>query len=320
VNDLEAYLSGRLGYRVRLRERRVAAQGLSDQTLVLRAEGAGGQRDDLVVRVRRPGGLLRSESDPRAHYELLRALGDTEVPVPRVRWYEEDDGVLGGPFFVMDEVPGHVPVPWSPDGRAFLAHAGEGPIGEAFPAVLAAIHSVKGVPAREAHGIEWLAALVDEYRSVPEPILTDALLWLRDHVPEPAEPVLVHGDYRTGNLIYDGDRIAAVLDWEFACVGDPAIDLAWVCAASNRMGSELVCQLLPRERFLTRYAVASGRVVDEARLRFWELFHQVRHTAIWLSSTAAYAAGRTRDLRLARMAYTLPTMRRLVANLLGGYA
>jgi len=320
VSLLEAHLSSRLGYRARVRERRRAGQGLSDETLVLRVEGPDGQREQLVVRVRRPSGLLRSEGDPRAHYELLRALEHSAVPVPRARWYEADESVLGGPFFVMDAVPGSVPVPWSPEGRAFLARAGEGPIGDAFPAVLAAIHAVEDAPARPAPGLDWLAGLVEEHRSGPEPILTDALFWLREHVPAPVEAVLVHGDYRTGNLIYDGDRIAAVLDWEFACLGDPAIDLAWVCAASNRMGSELVCQLLPRERFLARYAVASGRVTDEARLHFWELFHQVRHAAIWLSSTAAYAAGRTRDLRLARMAYALPTMRRLVANLLEGYA
>ena len=94
------------------------------------------------------------------------------------------------------------------------------------------------------------------------------------------------------------------------------VDLAWVCARSNRMESDRVCYLLPREVFLERYERATGRAADETRLRFWEIFHQVRNAMVWMSADDAWRAGRTRDLRLARWSLTLPTMRRLVAELL----
>lgn len=335
VESLEDYLGARLGYAgpARVRERRLASQGMSDQTIVLRLAGDGGERDDLVVRRYQADGLLREANDPIRHYLVLHALQGTAVPVPRVRWYEPDAAILGGPFFVMDEVPGQVPIPWSPEGRAFLEQAGRGPIGDAFIAVLAAIHAVDwrasdlaDLPAPDA-GRDFAHAKLSEledavrsHRREPEPILEDALARLRSTVPAAVATTLVHGDYRTGNLVYDGDRIAAVLDWEFACLGDPVLDLAWVCAPSNRTGSELVCFLLEPERFLGGYAERAGWRPSAESLRFWVLYHQVRHTAIWLSAASAYASGRSTDIRLARMSYSLPRMRRMVADLLGGYA
>lgn len=331
---LEDYLGERLGYGgpARIRERRFASQGLSDQTIVLRVTGDAGRHDDLVVRCYQAAGLLREQTDPTRHYEVLRAVGATDVPVPRTRWFDDDASIFGGPFFVMDLVAGHVPVPWSPEGRAFLEEAGRGLIGEAFIDILVSIHglgaSTPGLTslAAPAPGTDFAAAklaeleqLVHTHQMEPEPILEDALGWMRTHVPTAHATTLVHGDYRTGNLIYDGDRIAGVLDWEFACLGDPVLDLAWVCALSNRTESDLVCYLMPRERFLDGYAERTGRRPSEESLHFWELYHQVRHTAIWLSSAQAYAAGAATDIRLGRMAYALPGMRSMVATLLGGY-
>lgn len=332
---LEDYLGARLGYPgpARVRERRLASQGLSDQTIILRLTGDGGREDDLVVRCYRAAGLLREQTDPLRHYQVLRALGPTDVPVPRVRWFDDDASIFGGPFFVMDLVSGHVPVPWSPEGRRFLEKAGGGRIGEAFIDILASIHRLGAdtpglgdLPA-PAPGTSFAAASLAELEHVvrihqmeSEPILEDALGWMRANVPAAETTTLVHGDYRTGNLIYEEDRIAAVLDWEFACLGDPVLDLAWVCALSNRTDSDLVCYLLPRERFLDGYAERTGRRPSDHSLRFWELYHQVRHTAIWLSSARAYATGAATDIRLGRMAYALPSMRSMVADLLGGYA
>jgi hypothetical protein len=94
-------------------------------------------------------------------------------------------------------------------------------------------------------------------------------------------------------------------------------DVAWVLAPSNRTESELACFLLPPERFLDLYHELTGIRPDAEVLRFWQVYHQVRHAAVWLSGAAHYAEGRTRDLRLARMAFALPKMRKMVADLLG---
>jgi aminoglycoside phosphotransferase (APT) family kinase protein len=324
-----------LGADARLAELRLASQGMSDETLFVTIESGVGERHELVVRRFRPDGVARELADVARQYRLLRALAGSGIPIAEALWHEPGDEPLGAPFFVMRRVVGMVPVPWSAEGRKFLAAAGDGAIGREFVEVLARIHATdwrardlaflpgsedgRGFALRE---VERLADSVRRYREDPEPVFEDALGWLAAHAPETPSPTLVHGDYRTGNLIYrvagggEDDRIAAVLDWEFARIGDPFVDLGWVCARSNAMESDRVCYLLPREVFLERYARATGREIDESRLRFWEVFHQVRNGMIWLSAAEAWRSGRTKDLRLARWSLTLPTMRRMILELL----
>jgi aminoglycoside phosphotransferase (APT) family kinase protein len=327
---LEAYFSGKLGVpRLRITGWKLASQGMSDETIFVDLASEAGDARTLVLRRYRSEGVCRELTDPERHFRVLRAVHGAGVPVPEVLWFEADPGLLGGPFFVMRRVAGSVPVPWSPDGRGFLKAAGEGPIGDQFVEILARIHSLE-LPSLDLGGLHapgpgrdfarervaFLAALVRRYRQDPEPIFEDALGWLGQNPPEAVATTLVHGDYRTGNLIYEKDRIAAVLDWEFASIGDPMLDVAWVLARSNRMDSDLACYLLPPERFLDRYRKLTGWDCDPAALHFWEVFHQVRNAVIWLSAAEATAEGKTRDLRLTRWALTLPTMRRLVAELL----
>lgn len=305
---------------------------MSDETIFVTLEGDGGERQELVVRRFRHDGVARELADVERQFRVLRALAGSGIPIAEVLWHEPGDEPLGAPFFVMRRVPGMVPVPWSAEGRAFLAAAGDGAIGHEFVDVLARIHAIdwgardlaflpgaSDGAAFALREVERLAESVRRYRDDPEPVFEDALGWLAAHAPTTPEPTLVHGDYRTGNVIYGGaehDRIAAVLDWEFARIGDPFVDLGWVCARSNAMDSDRVCYLLPRGVFLERYTAATGRAIDESRLRFWELFHQVRNGMIWLSAADAWRTGRTKDLRLARWSLTLPTMRRLILDLL----
>jgi aminoglycoside phosphotransferase (APT) family kinase protein len=328
---LDAYLAHRLAEPgLRVTSVRMAGQGLSDDTLVVTVQSpAQAATRRLVVRRYRPEGVLREETDPERHFRVLRSVQATGVPVPRVLWYEPDPAPLGGPAFVMEHVDGTVPVPWTPQGRSFLADAGRGPIGEQFTDILAAIHAIDwreagldflGVPgpgtAFAARRVDDMERLLERHADEPEPVLEDAIGWMRAHLPESPHTVLVHGDYRTGNLIYRDDRIVAVLDWEFATLGDPACDLAWVCARSNRMDSDLACYLLPLERVLDGYAERTGLRPDPGALHFWEVFHQVRNALIWVSAGRSYASGRTGDLRFLRMAYSVPVMRRMVAELL----
>lgn len=322
---LEAWLGERVGAKVTVDSLRLASQGMSDDTLFVAATADGGERHDLVVR--RYRGLVEEISDCERQFRVLRALADGDVPVAAVLWLEPDAEVLGGPFFVMERVAGEVPVPWSPEGREFLARAGRGPIGEQFVEILAAIHGLatdgrdlgfladeRPVDA-EAH-LDEMEAMVRRYRREPEPIVADALGWLRSHLPDCSEVTLVHGDYRTGNMIFADDRIVAVLDWEFTRLGDPMIDVAWVLARSNRMDSPLACYLLEPERFVEAYESLSDRAVDMAAVRFWELYHQVFNAMVWMSAEQAIGSERSDDLRLLRWSYTLPVMRSLVAEAL----
>ena len=80
--------------------------------------------------------------------------------------------------------------------------------------------------------------MVDELDEVgePHPAIELGLWWLRENRPPPREPVVVHGDYRIGNLVVDEDGLVGVLDWEFAHLDDPVRDLAFALVRAWRFG------------------------------------------------------------------------------------
>lgn len=106
------------------------------------------------------------------------------------------------------------------------------------------------------------------YREVGEddPLLEFAFLWLRKHVPDTDRaPVLTHGDAGPGNFMYDGGELTALIDWEFAHMGDPMDDLAWF---SMRCVMEPVPDYFAALRC---YEEAVGAPIDRASL----LYHRV---------------------------------------------
>jgi aminoglycoside phosphotransferase (APT) family kinase protein len=103
------------------------------------------------------------------------------------------------------------------------------------------------------------------------PILALAFKWCEDHVPAPVPPVLVHGDFRMGNVMMTGDGLAAVLDWEMAHWGDSHEDLAYGCINAWRFGhiDRPAFGASDIETYLSAYEAASGSQVDRDRFRFW---------------------------------------------------
>lgn len=144
---------------------------------------------------------------------------------------------------------------------------------------LARIHAipegtVAGIPTMDtATALEELAKRFDAYGG-DRPILALAIKWCRDNVPEPAEPRLVHGDFRMGNLMAGRDGLAAVLDWEIAHWGDAHEDLAYGCMTVWRFGHidrpAFGCGDL--DTYFAAYEAESGRPVDRARFRFWLIY------------------------------------------------
>jgi aminoglycoside phosphotransferase (APT) family kinase protein len=106
------------------------------------------------------------------------------------------------------------------------------------------------------------------------PIQALAIKWLEDHLPEPVSPVLVHGDFRMGNVMANADGLAAVLDWELAHLGDAHEDLAYGCMTVWRFGyidqPAFGCGELTT--YFEAYEAAGGMPVDRARFRFWLVY------------------------------------------------
>jgi aminoglycoside phosphotransferase (APT) family kinase protein len=190
-------------------------------------------------------------------FDVIRLVGEkTDVPVPRVRWLEPTGEVLGTQFFLMDYVSGVVPpdvMPytfgdnWFADAPAESQRA----LQDNTVDVLAKLHEIAdaettfGFLASQADGDErnalrrnlnWLKswyqfAVPDIGRS---PLVEQSLEWLEANWPEDVAataPVLIWGDSRVGNVLYEDFRPVAVLDWEMATVGPRELDVSWIIFA-----------------------------------------------------------------------------------------
>ncbi|MEZ5652455.1 MAG: phosphotransferase family protein [Burkholderiaceae bacterium] len=267
------------------------------------------QRHPLILR-RDPGASL-IETERRIEVAAYRAFADSEVPVPRIWWLEEDSAVLGRPFFIMEAItgceaagPALMQTPYAQHHERIAAQKWHllGRIATADPARVGdACESVAADRCWRRELDHWSECLNSEAVE-PQPIAQAAIRWLRANPPPPAQRIsIVHGDYRTGNfLVSPQGEIRAVLDWEMMHLGDPLEDLAWglnrVWAFQN---DERVGGLVSRQRAIEHWSLSSGLSVDPAALSWWELFSSVKGQAIWQGAAHAFESGANRDLMLA---------------------
>ncbi|MBV8951560.1 MAG: phosphotransferase family protein [Actinobacteria bacterium] len=151
---------------------------------------------------------------------------------------------------------------------------------------------------------------IDQHRATidalgePHPAFEIGLRWLAEHEPETggAPPVLVHGDFRNGNLVVGPEGLRAVLDWELAHRGDPAEDLGWLCVKSWRFGAKQpVGGFGGYEDLLTAYESHSGRTIDLPRLRYWEVFGTLKWGVICQLQASLHWSGTVRSVELAAL-------------------
>jgi aminoglycoside phosphotransferase (APT) family kinase protein len=118
--------------------------------------------------------------------------------------------------------------------------------------------------------------IVDNY-NFRLPALDLALRWAAENVPRNQRHTVLHGDFRTGNMIVGEEGIRCVLDWELAQTGDPMQDLGWLCIRTWRFGgARPVGGFGSREDLFASYERASGHPVDPGHVRFWEAFGNVK--------------------------------------------
>jgi len=135
----------------------------------------------------------------------------------------------------------------------------------------------------------------------PQPMIDFTARWLLDHLPPETDASLVHGDFRNGNLLVGPTGMTAVLDWEIAHIGDPMRDLGWLCTASWRFGhpEKPVGGFGSYEDLFAGYEAESGRVVDPAHVRFWEVFGSFWWSVGCLGMADQYRAGLDRSVERA---------------------
>ena len=285
--------------------------GMSSETLLFELQlSQGGERKTwpLVARLApdQADCPIFPTYDLEGQFRLLSLIAEHgSLPVPRMRWLEPGTGTIGAPFFVMDRVDGRVPpdIPpyvfagWvfdaSPEERATLQDETVGAI--------AALHAID----REAAGTAFLEFPLpgdtpmrrhfENQRRFYDwvkadghshPVLESAFAWLEDRWPkDEGEAVISWGDSRIGNVLYDGFRPAALLDWEMAAIGPRELDLGWL-AFMHRFFQDIAVgaglpglpDFLRLEDVATSYERASGHTPRD--LDFYFTYAALRHGII----------------------------------------
>jgi hypothetical protein len=153
------------------------------------------------------------------------------------------------------------------------------------------------------------AAQLDQYRQVldgigePHPAFELGLRRLGQAPPPVAEPRLVHGDFRNGNLVVGAEGLRAVLDWELTHLGDPVEDLAWCCVRSWRFGiaDRVVGGFGDVEDLVRAYADSGGATVEPDRLAWWEAFGSLKWGLICGIQAHTHLGGLVRSVELATL-------------------
>lgn len=304
---LERALSALFGGPVTVRRATMIPGGASKEAWSVDADTPIGS---LALLVRRAGGgVIYSETLSLAHeHAVVSAAFAAGVRAPKTYGYLPD--VAGREAFVMERVPGEsigrkvVKDPSLADARPLLPAQ--------MAAELAKIHAIDraSLPFLPGGGegpafsrvIARLYAEIDALDE-PHPALEYGLRWLRDHPPRDFGDVVVHGDFRIGNLLIDPSGLTAVIDWEFAHVGDPVEDLAWPLVRAWRFGQDnlRLGGVATEDAYLARYNELTGRDVDRASLFFWELLGNVKWALGCLTQARRHLSGKERSVELATL-------------------
>jgi aminoglycoside phosphotransferase (APT) family kinase protein len=234
---------------------------------------------------------------------LMRTARAAGVPEPEVYWVLTPEDSLGDGF-IMEWLEGETlgaRIVRDPALDAIRPRLAE-QCGE----ILARIHAIDlaatGLGARLGHVTpeQYVRQTWERYQALdtPQPMIDFTARWLLEHLPRTFAPALVHNDFRNGNIMVSPGGVVAVLDWEIAHVGDPMRDLGWICTNSWRFGrSEFPVGGFGAYADLFRgYERMSGRTVDPAHVRFWEIFGSFWWACSSLTMAEHYRTGPDRTV------------------------
>jgi aminoglycoside phosphotransferase (APT) family kinase protein len=235
-----------------------------------RNEGGDGSTESFILRLPPPGVRYEGTADVLRQVRVLGVLQGSGVPVAPVRWSGDDPRWFGRPYFIVPRLPGDT------------LRAGEGPWESWSPDTLITVARQVIEAMATLHAVDWEQAL-PEWGPPLDPA-TDVTRWdrfwersadpelvrrapeVRQRLLERPPPAprngIVHGDFQWTNVLFDGDRLVAVLDWELVGIGPVLNDLGWIMAFSdpeNWTSEVYTTALLPSpEALRSMYATAAG--------------------------------------------------------------
>ncbi len=247
---------------------------------------------ELLVRRASVGVIHRDTLTLEQEFRVLEAAVAAGVAAPRPTQYLGD--VDGHEAFAMERVRGET------IGRRIVRDP-PAALAVQLAEQLARIHSIEPLdflPRGDA-----IVRFYDELDSVdePHPAIEYGLAWVRERLAPPDAPTFCHGDFRVGNFAVAGSELVAVLDWEFAHVGDPVGDVAWTIVRAWRFGADerRLGGVGEVEPYLERYNELTGRGITLEELDVWEVFGNVKWAIGCLTQCRRHLNGQDRSVEYA---------------------
>lgn len=280
VARVAEWLGDRLGHEVSVVDARVIGGGFSRR--MWRVELlVDGRVTRLIVRIEQ-GGMFGTDTVREVH--AMRALHGSGFAVPAVIAVEDTAGVLGEPFFVMEEVPGVVRLDE-----------------QGLDDIIRSVADLHDVPARVLDdsgrsaeqvvhdNIDYWRGMYREH-APQSPLIEHGADWLHEHLRPTGPSVIVHGDAGPGNALFDPERGLTTIDWEFAHVGDAAEDWAYLALIRGR-------RTMDPDAWKARLAAVAGVEYSPEQWRQWLAFNHFRGACVNLTARTVFEAGprRTAD-------------------------
>ena len=259
-------------------------RGVSRETWFVEFQTGDGKAQKYTLRRNLPiasGSVIVSTL--RQEFEIYHRLGETDVPIAKALWYEDDPKWLsgGGEFYIREHIEGHYDIPHffdeSPEydelriaisrehmSKLALVHTcdwqGLG-LGELFP-VPAGVEDCARV------AIETIVRDIDSVKLEPIPLVHEAVEWLHENAPVAPRVSFLKGTNGYGEEVFRGREIVALSDWELASIGDPAHDFAHLqdfIPTIERDGK----QLWGLPQALDYYESCSGIPIEPAAVQYY---------------------------------------------------
>ncbi|NOK62528.1 MAG: phosphotransferase family protein [Chloroflexi bacterium AL-W] len=330
---LTTFIAGNVNAPTHIKALHPISGGASRETWALDIEVESGSQvghHALIFRMDQASSMNPEALERSEEFALLQVAYAAGVKAPQPRWLDAVGAALGRPFLLMDRVEGESIGP-RVVRRPEFAQAREH-LPQQMAEQLARIHAIDPTipklgflprppeeysPAR--HAIDGVRQQLDQL-GIQRPALEFGLRWLAQHVPRHEEHVLIHGDFRIGNLIVGPEELRAVIDWEFAHVGDPHEDLAWPCVRDWRFGNDTlrVGGVGDVETYVTAYEALSGRTIDRTALHYWEVMGNVRWAATCYVQADRHLSGADPSIELVSLGRRAAEMELEFLTLIGG--
>lgn len=271
--------------------------------------------------------VVEASSDRVQEYQLLSRLFELGIQVPKPLYFSAKDNFLHSDFFMMQKISGVT------EGHKLVRLKNpelQKKIVMDIGRHLARIHQIKRDSKLEKileypDTKNYLTGLICELTQQLEnlqrarPILEFALQWMQKNQPSVDEIVLVHGDYRTGNLMIEEGQVNGILDWEFTHWGDRREDIGWFTAQCWRFGQNqaLAGGIGEYEDFMRAYAELNDIYIPEFEMKFWHVLAHVRWAIVAMQQSDRNLNHSFYSLELALTEFLVPQLEKNILDLIG---